>query len=317
MNFVGEWFGKLISSEEPDLTDGNATDNVFNADVNTSETNNGRGSLADILDGFSNIMASVSSSISGHPRIQNLFSDGTVAGNSDTSDGLRHRRSSASVAESIKEWQERHNEEDKIVKPKLAAKSCETKRRRKPEVDIWKFEKGGKTPSLRRSRANNNLNGMADDKKGTDSIMVVPPVDEVSGCKHSDVENAEPSLMDKIINNLRSLRMNIAMRRRRHNKREQRKQRVDYYRNKYSTNTPEALRATRLIEDEVVSDSGKSKVSRFFDTIRAKCTPRQKTRTELARERVAIKMEQRRQMHKGQSRVQIITHMKGKYKKDN
>ena len=67
----------------------------------------------------------------------------------------------------------------------------------------------------------------------------------------------------------------------------------------------------------MVSDSGKSKVSRFFDTIRAKCTPRQKTRTELARERVAIKMEQRRQMYKGQSRVQIITHMKGKYKKDN
>ena len=262
-------------------------------------------------------------------------------GNRDTSDELRHRCFSASIAESIKELQERHNEDDKIVGQKLAAKTCETKLHRKPEVDIWKFEKGEKAPSLRRSRANYNLNAMADDKKGPDSIMIAPPVNEVNDCEHSDVENTEPSFMDKIRNNLRSLKMNIAIRRRRHNKREQRKQRADYYRNKYSTNAPEALKATRLIEDEVVyrnkystnapealkatrliedevvSDSGKSKVSRFFDTIRAKCTPRQKTRTELARERVAIKMEQRRQMYKGQSRVQIITHMKGKYKKDN
>ena len=317
MNFVGEWFGKLVSSEEPDFSDGNTSDNVFNADSNKSETNNGRGSLANILDGFSKIVASVRLSISEHPRIQSMFSDGTVAGNRDTSDELHHRCFSASIAESIKELQERYNEDDKIVGQKLAAKTCETKLPRKPEVDIWKFEKGEKAPSLRRSRANYNLNAMADDKKGPDSIMVVPPVNEVSDCEHSDVENTEPSLMDKIRNNLRSLRMNIAIRRRRHNKREQRKQRADYYRNKYSTNAPEALKASRLIEDEVVSDSGKSKVSRFFDTIRAKCTPRQKTRTELARERVAIKMEQRRQMYKGQSRVQIITHMKGKYKKDN
>ena len=59
MNFVGEWFGKLVSSEEPDFSDGNTSDNVFNADSNKSETNNGRGSLANILDGFSNIVASV------------------------------------------------------------------------------------------------------------------------------------------------------------------------------------------------------------------------------------------------------------------
>ena len=348
MNFVGEWFGKFISSERQNQgTNGN--DLAYTIDTNyteTSEMNNERSSIAStVVDGFNSIVASVRSSISENPRLQNLFNDGTVTANSDTLDVLRHSRSSAPIAESIKEWQEIDKAKDIIVRRK--AKTCETTRRCMPEVDIWemendkalsprrrksktcdsarrhtaggyiwKFDRGEKTPSLRRSRANSNLNAVAHGKRDNDSIMVVPAEDEIADSDHSDVENNEVSFLDKIRNRFRSLRMNIALRHRRHEKREKRKQRADYYRKKYSTNESESFKATQLIEDEV-PDSGKSTVSRLFDIVRAKCAPRRKTRTELARDRVAIKMEQRKQMYAGQSRIQIVTHMKGKYKKGN
>ena len=343
MNFVVELFGKFISSENPDPTDSNINVNKLNADdepavtVKTSEANNYRGRLSTMKDGFNSIIASLRSSASDHPRLLDIF-DGSL-------DALRHRRSSTSVAESIKELRERNGTHERcigsygfVIPGRKRAETCETMRRRMPGCDVWKSEKEEKTTSLR-SRAINNLNArresnvsvststlnsdgsLVDEKRGQDSKTVEPSLNEIddhdtiSSCMETNEPG--PSFMNKIRNNLRNLERNIVLRHRRYNKRAKRRHLSDYYRNKYNTDASESLHALRLKEEETVNN-GKSKgVARLFDFVRNKCTARCKTRMDAVRERVASKMEKRKQLFKGQSREQIVAHIRRKYRRES
>ena len=340
MNFVGELFGKFISAESPDPTDSNIKENKLGTDdehavtVKTSETNTYRGRLSTMIEGFNSIVASLRSSASDHPRPQDLF-DGPL-------DALRHRRSSTSVAESIKELRERNERKEHcigsygfVIPRRKRAETCETRRRRMPVCDTLKLEKG----DLRRSRRTNNLNtqeernvsmststlnsdgSLVDEKRGHDPKIVEPSTNEIddtdtiSSCMETNEPG--PSFMDKIRNNLRSLERNIVLRHRSYNNRAKRKNLSDYYRNKYSTDSSESSQPRRLKEEETATN-GKSKgVSRLFDFVRNKCTARRKTRTDSVRERVAIKMEKRKQLFRGQSRAQIVAHIRRKYRRES
>ena len=349
MNFVCELFGKYFSSENLDTNGQNSEVNQIVTDdeqlvtVKTMEPNATEGVLSIMVERCNSFVASLSCSVSDQGHLSNLL-DGSFTKTMSTADTPRQRAFSATTAESTNKLRESNDKVNYIgsygfVIPRRMRNTAESRGTRHPQAhgsDSGTVGDREETMNSRRSRATSELNtsegklgsrstsgssygSLASvEENGLKSIIDMPSLNEEEECdtSSSGLKLKEPSFIHKVRDTLKSLEQNIVLRHRRYKKRAKRDQLTDYYRQKYNTDAQESLDATRL--KEVTTTNEKSKrMSRLFDCVRNKFTAQPKSRTDAARNRVAIKMEKRKQLFKGQSRGEIVAHFQTKYSKES
>ena len=350
MNFFGEVFDKYFSSEddntcgrisEPQLkqTVNYKKQSVTVASTESNPSNPSEGVMSSLVERFNRIVTTWRSSDADERPLFDLFA-GSSAGSTNTGDGLRQRGFSTTIAESTSEFRG-NSGGGSIVGALGCAQPTGTcvKRRSEPlgimqskmhGGETWRtFEGKGDSTKLRRSVASNKLNALGEklskdrrsvprtslsvENEAQNSIIEIPSINEEKeeNDASSDAEHDEPSFMDKIRTNLRSLKRNIVIRHRRYKKREKREQLANYYRQKYSTNSKNSADAIEI--EATASDETSTGVSRLFNFVRNKLSAQPESRSDLARKRVAIKMEKRRQLFRRQPRGEVISHIRKKY----
>ena len=332
MNFINNWFRNNIFSDNREDT----FVHVSGADVNeefadqTSDSNQNEGVLSFLAEGLNNIVDTFRTSVSDiGGRRSSLFVDSTTK-TSGTSERLQ--QSGHTSATSASDGFCRGS-----VDPRRRADSCGARPCRPHGCDQLKNENyGEKGTNLKRATATNNLSSIeatvgnkptaasnndrsvSAKKRGPTCAIEVSSLHEDDDNKAdlADPKQDRLSFMDIVRNNLNSLQMNIVLRHRRYNRRGKRQRLADYYRKKYNSKAMDSPKGKD--SEEEVTESGKSKgVSRFINFVRGKFTGQRRSRTDSVRRRVAVKMEQRKQLYKGQSRVEIVAHIRGKYSKNN
>ena len=335
MNFIGDLLGKYVFSEKQDWPDEtNDKDNEIFTDADEtqsvatkpSDLSQSEGFLSSVAEGLNRIVATVKTSVSDHERRFSLY-DGSTTKTMSTSEGLQQSgyASTTSIDNNCKG-------SFGFVIPRRRVESCGARPCRAHGSENLKFGNGEKTLNLRRSIATNNLNSHENalgsksssrsnsvvslpvKKKGPTCVIEEPSLLEENEHEPASLDKKQdkPSFRDIVRNNFNSLERNIVLRHRRYNRRAKRQHLADIYRKKYNTEASESSKANELKEESATD--GKSKgISRLFNFVRTKFTTQPKTRTDSIRKRVAIKMEKRKDIYKGQSRAEIRAHFREKY----
>ena len=338
MHFIGDLLGKYVFSEKQATDTRNDKDNEVFTDADetqsvttkSSYSNQSERLLSSVAEELNSIGATVKTSVSDHGRRFSLF-DGSTTKTMSTSEGLQQSGYASTTSIDDNNCKGSFG----FVIPRRRVESCGARHCRAHGTDNLEFGNGKKTLNLRRSRATNNLNSRENylssqslsssksdgslpvKKRGPSCVIEEPSLPEED--EHTpallDKKQDKLSFRDIVRNNLNSLERNIVLRHRRYNKRANRQRLADFYRKKYNTEDPESSKADELKEETPTNEKSNG-ISRLFNFVRTKFTAQRKSRTDSIRKRVAIKMEKRKYIFKGQSREAIIDHFRKKYLND-
>ena len=332
MKFIGDLLGKYVFSEKQDTDETNDKNNEIFTDADEtqsvatkpSDSSQSEGLLSSVAEGLNSIVTTLRTSVSDHGRRFSLF-DGSTTKTMSTSECLQQSGyASRFDGNCIGSFG--------FVIPRRRVESCGARPCQAHGSENLKFGNGEKALNLRRSRATNNLNSHENalgsqsssrsnsvgslhvKKRGPTCVIEEPSLHEENEHEPASLDKKQdkPSFRDIFRNNLNTLEKNIVLRHRRYKRRAKRQHLADIYRKKYNTEASESSKANELKEESATD--GKSKgISRLFNFVRTKFTTQPKSRTDTIRMRVAIKMEKRKDIYKGQSRAKIRAHFRGKY----
>ena len=353
MNFVGEWLGKFLfaGNQETNETNDSETNEAFidgGNSITDKTTASDQRRQSSMIEGHLNSKATKKSertlgtSVSDQRRLLGLF-DGAFAKSSGKSEGPLRRLSTPCLDESIRKLEESKDKQTYIdgsgfdnsrIKSEPCGRKllCWTQHNRKHSCRLRKFGKRANTPNLKRSTAINYLDmikGNSNSKSSSSSRLdgslgnekrghtcTIEDPSSIEGGEHesskSSMKHNERSFIDIIRSNIQCLERNIALRHRRHNKRAKRQTLAEFYRNKYKTEASEPSKGTKSKEETLTNRKSKG-VSRLFDFLRREMTTQDTRRTDSVRNRVATKLEKRKQRFEGQARVEVVAHFRRKY----
>ena len=139
-----------------------------------------------------------------------------------------------------------------------------------------------------------------------ESIGACLPKDEDSESKST----SDTSLIGRMRKTSDDIRREIILKYRRQKKQKKKQAKAEFYRNKYRTSDKASSPETGIAKETTTKHNG---FSRLFHAIQTRITCRDENESRPARERVTLKLAQRRRVYEGCSREEIREDIRQKY----